>query len=462
MQKKLLSLLCCLALSAVLVVGCTSNNKEKTSKQNSNIKTVSTEEVKKSLDDKSTILIDSRGNDVYSGWAIEGASRGGHIPGATDFSADWLESKIENKDDYLTDAINNKDLKSYENIIVYDTNGEDANKVANYLSSNGMKNVSIYDANQWIKDKSLELESYKNYDMYVPADVVKKIVDGKTPKRFTDSEEIKIVDVRWGNEDESGYLEGHIPTSVHVNTDDFETPKAYVNNIEEWRLNDDKSLVNLALKSGITSKDCVIVTGPEPLASCRYAVILKYLGVQDVRVISGGFDVWNEKGYKLEKESTKAKSEIDFGVDVPANPDMIDTIDETKEFLKKDDYTLVDNRTWDEYIGKESGYSYHKIKGRIEGAVYGYAGKTDSSSMDYYRNADKTMRNGYEILSMWSDDCKIDLKNHLAFMCGSGWRAAETYWDAMVMGLDDTSLYSDGWIAWSNEGNPYITGDPTK
>ena len=47
-------------------------------------------------------------------------------------------------------------------------------------------------------------------------------------------------------------------------------------------------------------------------------------------------------------------------------------------------------------------------------------------------------------------------------MCGSGWRAAEVLWDAQVMGLTDVSLYSDGWIAWSNEGNPYITGDPTQ
>ena len=462
MQKKLLSLVSCAILSATLVVGCSSNNKTDTTDGENDIKVVATEDVKKSLEDSKTIIVDARGNDVYSGWAIEGASRGGHIPGATDFSASWLESESDNKDEYLSDAIENKNLKSYENVIVYDTNGEDASKVADYLYSNGIKNVSTYDANEWIKDESLELESYENYDMYVPADVVKDIVDGKTPENFTDSDDIKIVDVRWGNEEESGYLEGHIPSAVHINTDDFETPKVYVDNIEEWRLNDDKSLVELALKNGITSKDCVIVTSPEPLAACRYAVILKYLGVQDVRVMSGGFDVWNEKGYELEKESVKAKAENDFGVDAPENPDMIDTIDETKEFLKEDNYTLVDNRTWDEYIGKESGYSYHKIKGRIEGAVYGYAGKTDSSSMDYYRNADKTMRNGYEILSMWKDDCKINLDNHLAFMCGSGWRAAEVYWDAMVMGLDNTSLYSDGWIAWSNEGNPYITGDPTK
>ena len=461
MPKKLLSLVSCIILLATLVVGCNSN-KTDTSNEENDIKVVATEDVKKSLEDEKTIIVDARGNDVYSGWAVGGASRGGHIPGATDFSASWLESEADNKDEYLADAIENKNLKSYENVIVYDTNGEDASKVANYLYSNGIKNVSTYDANEWIKDESLELESYENYDMYVPADVVKDIVDGKTPENFTDSEDIKIVDVRWGNEEESGYLEGHIPTAVHINTDDFESPKIYVNNIEEWRLNDDKSLVDLALKNGITSEDCVIVTSPEPLAACRYAVILKYLGIQDVRVMSGGFDVWNEKGYELETESVKAKAESDFGVDAPANPDMIDTIEETKEFLKSDNYTLVDNRNWNEYIGKESGYSYHKIKGRIEGAVYGYAGKTDSSSMDYYRNADKTMRNGYEILSMWEDDCQIDLNNHLAFMCGSGWRAAETYWDAMVMGLDNTSLYSDGWIAWSNEGNPYVTGDPTK
>lgn len=461
MSKRLISLACCATLSAMLMVGCTSENKDNGSKDNSS-KTVTTEEVKSALNDDKTVIIDARGNDVYSGWAIDGATRGGHIPGATDFSANWLDAEAENKDDYLADAIENKDLKSYENVIVYDTNGEDATKVAEYLLTEGVENVSTYDANEWIKDDSLELESYENYDMYVPAEVVKEIVDGKTPEDFTDSKDIKILDVRWGNEEESGYLEGHIPNAVHINTDDFETPKVYVDNIEEWRLNDDKSLIELALKNGITSKDCVIVTSPEPLAACRYAVILKYLGVEDVRVMSGGFDSWNENGYELEKESVKAEAATNFGVDAPANPDMIDTMDETKEFLKQDDYTLVDNRTWKEFIGEESGYSYHNIAGRIEGAVYGYAGKTDSSSMDYYRNADKTMRNGYEILSMWKDDCGINLDNRLAFMCGSGWRAAETYWDAMVMGLDNTSLYSDGWIAWSNEGNPYVTGDPTK
>lgn len=79
--------------------------------------------------------------------------------------------------------------------------------------------------------------------------------------------------------------------------------------------------------------------------------------------------------------------------------------------------------------------------------------------MTYYRNADWTMRNGYEILKMW-EDAGIDLNKHLSFMCGGGWRAAEVYWFSRVMGLENTSLFSDGWCAWSNDGLPFITGDP--
>lgn len=71
------------------------------------------------------------------------------------------------------------------------------------------------------------------------------------------------------------------------------------------------------------------------------------------------------------------------------------------------------------------------------------------------------MRNDDEIKVMWKE-CGIDTNKRLAFMCGSGWRAAEILWYAKVMGFENTTLYSDGWIAWSNEGNPYITGEPEK
>ena len=112
-----------------------------------------------------------------------------------------------------------------------------------------------------------------------------------------------------------------------------------------------------------------------------------------------------------------------------------------------------------EYIGKISGYSYHDKKGRIPGAVYGYAG-TSATTLEDYRNIDNTMRNADEIKALWKD-AGIDTNKHLMFMCGSGWRAAEVLTYANVMGFDNTSLYSDGWIGWSNDtSNPTETGEP--
>ena len=139
--------------------------------------------------------------------------------------------------------------------------------------------------------------------------------------------------------------------------------------------------------------------------------------------------------------------------------DLIDTQAELKEMLKDSNNVLVDNRSWDEYIGKISGYSYHDKKGRIPGAVYGYAG-TSATTLEDYRNIDNTMRNAAEIKALWKD-AGIDTNKHLMFMCGSGWRAAEVLTYANVMGFDNTSLYSDGWIGWSNDtSNPTETGEP--
>ena len=159
------------------------------------------------------------------------------------------------------------------------------------------------------------------------------------------------------------------------------------------------------------------------MAASRFAVICDYLGVKDVRVMNGGLVEWNYLGYDLEKGENKPTPEKEFGVKVPARPELIDSLDKIKDIMtnkeQHKDFTLVDNRTWGEYIGDVTGYSYHKRKGRIPGAVFGHAGVKNSSSMSYYRNIDKTMRNENEILSMWEED-NIDTSNHLSFMCGSG------------------------------------------
>ncbi len=414
-------------------------------------KSISTKELQSKLDDNSWIIVDTRINDAYNGWKLDGVKRGGHIDGAVDFSSNWLDVDNKDKEKILDEALQTKKIDKDKNIVLYDANGKDSQKVAIYLSSKGYKNIYTYDVKEWANDDSLPMKQYDNYEMIVPAVVVKDVLDGKTPETFDKNKKVKIVEASWGEEKET-YLKGHVPTAVHINTDTIEPPPA-------WMLDSDENLKKFALDYGFTKNDCVIVTGKDPMASYRIAVVLRYIGIEDVRVLNGGNDAWTRAGYELETKSNAKTPGTDFGGEIPGNPDLIDTQAELKEALKNTNTTLVDNRSWDEYIGKISGYSYHDKKGRIPGAVYGYAGTT-SVTLEDYRNIDNTMRNADEIKELWNSS-NINTNNHLIFMCGSGWRAAEVLTYSNIMGYDNTYLYSDGWIGWSNNSeNPIETGEP--
>ncbi|WP_240744234.1 sulfurtransferase [Desulfopila sp. IMCC35006] len=402
-------------------------------------------------------IVDCRLNDAFNGWKLDGVKQGGHIPGATDFSANWLKADGKNKAQTLQEALAAKGLTKEKNIILYDANGRDAAEVAGYLKNQGYSNLYSYNINLWPVEKPLS--RYENYQLIVPAVIVHDIIEGKIPETFPAGSKIKIVEASWG-EEKTSYAKGHIPTSFHINTDMVEPPTT--TEPVMWMLADADTLAKFALKFGFTRDDVVIVTGEEPMAAYRIALVLRYIGVQDVRVLNGGTLAWTLAGYQLEKKSNTPAPVADFGGRIPGNPSVIDTIAQVKAGLKTPEtYTLVDNRTWDEHIGKISGYSYHKKKGRIPGSVFGYAGKTDAYSLDYFRNPDKTMRNATEIMALWKEQ-GIDTSKRLAFMCGSGWRAAEVYYYADVYGLKNIGVYSDGWIGWSNGGNPVETGAPGK
>lgn len=448
--SKKASLLSLLVLTMALFAGC-SNEKENQKVENTEVKTIATKELQDKLSDDSWVVVDTRINDAFNGWKLDEVERGGHIKGAVDFSANWLTVDSKDKEKTLDKALETKGIEKDKNIVLYDANGKDAKEVANYLSEKGYKNLYIYNVADWAKDESLPMESYENYEMIVPATIVNDILDGKKPETFENSKNIKIVEASWGEESEA-YSKGHVPTSVHINTDTVEPPP-------QWMLASDEELAKFANDYGFTKDDTVIVTGPDVMASYRVAVVLRYIGINDVRVLNGGNNAWTSAGYELETKSNKPVAGNDFGATIPANPDLIDTQAELKEMLKDSNNVLVDNRSWDEYIGKISGYSYHDKKGRIPGAVYGYAG-TSATTLEDYRNIDNTMRNADEIKALWKDS-GIDTNKHLIFMCGSGWRAAEVLTYANVMGFDNTSLYSDGWIGWSNDtSNPTETGEP--
>lgn len=444
MKKGLWIMLTCLLMMSFLVVGCNKEAKEPGNYNSANIQDVKAADV----------VVDARASEAYAGWVTENNKKGGHIEGATDFSANWLTATYDDKenldgltrDEQLKQYMENKSINKDSKVVIYDENGKDAIAVADYLTNQGIKDIKVFDLAKWEED----LVSYENYKLYIPPVVVKSLIDGKEVEEIGKTDDLKIVEVSWGTEEESGYLKGHVPGAIHVNSDSFDDE----DNV--YLLEEDSVLFELAKSQGITVNSTVVVTG-DPIFACRYATILKYLGVEDVYVMSGGVSGWTDAGFEMESKSNKGVAISDFGTSTPKNPNLIDTVAEVKSKLSDSNFMLVDNRTIEEYRGETSGYSYFDKAGRIEGAVFGYAGVGNSSSMLYYRNLDITMRNGYEIEAMWKK-AGVDTSKNLSFYCGGGYRAAEILWDAMVLGYDNVSLFADGWCGWALAGEKSVTG----
>lgn len=93
--KKKLGVALSICAAVTLLAGCGSTEKKADDSKDVKIETASTEDVEKALNDKDgkSIVLDARINDAYNGWAVEGAKRGGHLPGSSDFSAQWLTSE---------------------------------------------------------------------------------------------------------------------------------------------------------------------------------------------------------------------------------------------------------------------------------------------------------------------------------------------------------------------------------
>ncbi|WP_071392775.1 rhodanese-like domain-containing protein [Bacillus tuaregi] len=439
-----------LFICSLFIAAC-SNKEEarKTDAAANEIQMIPLADLQENLGKDDWVVVDTRSNDAWNGWALDGVERGGHIKGAVDFSAAWLNVEIKNKDEQVKNALETKGITSDKNVVLYDANGKDAKAVADYLMDQGFEKLYTFDVKEWAANTELAMESYPNHEMVVPASWVNDLIENKN-----DGKAYKIFEVSWGDEAED-YKKGHIPGAIHINTDDVEEGPL-------WNRLADKKLEQFALNYGITSDTTVALYGADPTAAYRVAVILKYMGVEDVRVLNGGWTAWSNSGYEVEKKvNTKTPVEA-FGVTVPANPDYIVDLEEAKQFLAdKENGTLVDIRSWDEFIGKTSGYDYIEPKGRPEGSIWGHAG-SDASHLEDYRNLDNTMRSGAEIISMWEEE-GISPDNQLAFYCGTGWRAAEVLFYADVLGIDKIALYDGGWNEWSmDSSNPVETGEPTK
>lgn len=426
------------------------------------VKEISTEELIPLVTAKQVKLIDVRSANAYNGWQLEKELRGGHIKGAKSLPAKWT-----NYMDWI-EMVHHKNILPEDELVIYGYEKEESVKVAELFLKSGYQKVTVYYSfvAEWSANDELPMTSMPNYKNLVSAEWVKQLILGEKPHHYSNDKFI-VVHAHYRNR--NAYLSGHIPGAIDMDTNALEAE-------ETWNRRTPEELKQALESHGITANTTVILYGkfmfPDnadefpgsaagDIGAIRNALIMMYAGVKDVRVFNGGFQSWQDAGFKVDTDDVPKQAVNDFGTEIPQRPELIVDIDKAKQMIKADNAELVCVRSYPEYIGEVSGYNYIEAKGRIPGAIFADCG-SDAYHMENYRNFDHTTREYQEVAEIWENN-GITSDKHLAFYCGTGWRGSEAWFNAWLMGWPKVSVYDGGWLEWSNnQKNPFETGVPKK
>jgi molybdopterin synthase sulfurtransferase len=431
------------------------------------VPTIEPADLRDRIGDPSLSVVDVRPLTAFNGWRLGTESRAGHIPGAVSFPAAWLGS-VDRAE--IQRLLAGKSIGPDRAVVVYDNGDEtgDAERVVAALGELGINDVAILHGGlpAWAADPDRPVDRLARHDRLVHIEWLGQLLSGGRPESAP-SGKFLLFHVNFGVPEE--YEEGHIPGALYLDTNWLENPI-------DWNRRTPAEIDAAVRSLGITHDTTVVVYGRDTvgeanekwpgrragqIAATRALMILRYAGVGDVRLLDGGYDWWVRAGYPVETTVRQPAPVPAFGVEIPLRPEVIVDIDEAKQILADSEgAALVSVRTWKEHIGRVSGYNYIGPAGRIAGDVWGNCG-SDAYHMQHYRNVDNTMRAYPEIAANWLE-AGISPDKWVAFYCGTGWRASETWFYAYLQGWERIAVYDGGWFEWSSDplNNPIEIGDP--
>ncbi len=245
-------------------------------------------------------ILDIRPVDAYNGWRLQHEKRGGHILGAKSLSAKWA-----NYIDWI-EIVRSKGILPDHEIVLYGYSTEETEKIAERFFQSNYPKIRVYNhfREEWSVNDELPMGFLPKFQNLVPASWVNDIISGKTPPEI-EGQKVVICHAHYRNRD--AYLSGHIPEAIDMDTLSLEAP-------ETWNRRSPEELEQALLQHGITADTTVVLYGKymEPdnadefpgsaagdIGAIRIAMIMIYAGVKDVRVLNGGFQSWEDAGYKI-------------------------------------------------------------------------------------------------------------------------------------------------------------------
>jgi thiosulfate/3-mercaptopyruvate sulfurtransferase len=273
---------------------------------------------------------------------------------------------------------------------------------------------------------------------------------------FVDAEELNdlihaltppiVLDVRNENGVPDGrpeYMVGHIPSAVYV-----DLPRELVGRRDDRRgagpLPDVEELEARARAWGISSGDAVVVyDNVFGTKAARAWLVLQWAGVDDVRILNGGYAAWRDGGYQV----TIDEPHVEPG-DVRLSPAHVGLLDANEAAIVARDGSLLDARGAEQFRG--SIVDGRREGGHIPGAIL--APTRDNLDERGLLLDEQELRRRFHALGV--DDSKP-----IGVYCGSGVAAAHELAVLKSLGLN-ARIYVGSFSAWSSDPErPVASGD---
>lgn len=297
----------------------------------------------------------------------------------------------------------------------------------------------------------LFLEEKMNNNYFVSPEWVNELIESNT-------ENFVILDMPYGkfeyekdyDDKKRLYEDCHIPGAIKITKSEFESKENDLN------INAPESIEEMLLSKGIDSSTELIIYSDGVIAASRVALIALWAGVENVKIMLGGIRSWIEKGFPIDDGVVTPEPKKNFGVKVPANPQYIISTPEdvVNEKEKNPDLVLASVRSWSEFVGDDSGYTYVDLSGSPAGSSFAKA-STHRTNVEELLDDNGNFGDLQDIYEEWKN-WGISPDKEVAFYCGAGWRAATAFFVCLQKGWDNVKVYDGGWYQWKKyyQDNP--------
>lgn len=326
---------------------------------------------------------------------------------------------------------NNQVADSQDDIVMLeDMLGE--NDVTKVLSESKLEELAPEEPSSFGESRLVDPNNIKEDDFFVDVKWVRDKIEH-------DSNTV-ILEAGYGDD---SYRKGHIADAVFMDTMEIETDES------NWNILPVDESEQAFLDKGVTKDTSLVVYGEDVNAAARIAFVAYWLGVEDVKILDGGKQAWEEAGNQLDTNLVEGEKAEKFGVETPARPEVL--IGDSEDLLEakenNPELIVASIRSWEEYTGKTSGYDYIDNAGEIKDAVLALA-STTAYDVNYFTNEDGTMRSPEKVFNYW-EKWGLDKDKPIAFYCGTGWRNTTVFFVAKQSGFDNVYVQDGGWHDWN-------------